>query len=285
MAFYSGSRINTNVGALNAFNALNTINSKIGTHQLRLSTGKRINSVADDPAGYTLATKLNARSRSLGQALNNVGEAKNVLSVAEGGLHNINEILVGIKEKLIQAGNGSYGTSERDALANEITDMLEEIEAIGGETQFNGTQLLGSDGLNNVSWTVGLTDDATASTITVSLNNTHLTSDALGLNGIDSASLADATSMANFLSSVNTAITSVSSELQDIGAKMQRLDYKEANLQVAITNTDAASSRIVDADIAKEQLELTKLQILQQTSTTQLAQANAAPNNLLQLFR
>jgi len=87
------------------------------------------------------------------------------------------------------------------------------------------------------------------------------------------------------LASIDTYIQTVSDELQNVGSLIQRLDYKEATLQVAITNTEAAASRIVDADIAKEQLELTKLQILQQTATVQLAQANAAPNGILALFR
>ncbi|MEJ2635656.1 MAG: flagellin [Calditrichia bacterium] len=284
MAFYSGSRINTNVGALNAFNALNSINSKMGTIQMRLASGKRINSVADDAAGYTLGKKLEARSRSLTQALNNAGEMKNVLSVAEGGLSNVNEILVGIKEKIIQAGNGSYGTAERDALAQEINDMLDEIGSIETETQFNGTQLLGSTGLSSSrSWTVGLTDDGTASTLSVDLTGTALDSASLGLSGIDSATIS--TNNAALLGSVDSAISSVSSELQKIGAAVSRLDFKEQNLSITITNTDAAKSRIMDADIAKEQLELTKLQILQQTSTVQLAQANAAPQGVLSLFR
>jgi len=142
MAFYGGSRINTNVGALNAFNALNTVNSKIGVHQLRLASGKRINSAADDPAGYTISRKLLARSRALSQALNNVGEAKNVLAVAEGGLQNINDILVTIKEKMIQAGNGSYGDTELQAVLTQINDLLDEVDDIIAETKFNGSQLI-----------------------------------------------------------------------------------------------------------------------------------------------
>ncbi len=276
MAFYGGSRIYTNVGALNALNALNNINSKIGVHQLRLSSGKRINSAADDPAGYTISEKLKARSRALSQALNNVGEAKNVLSVAEGGLQNINDILTTIKEKMIQAGNGSYGNSELQAVLSQINDLLDEVDDIIAETKFNGTQLIDGNFTNKVFQTGADGGD----TITISLSSS-LDSASFGL---DSLTTSDLSSVAA-LDSVDSYMSTVSSELQTIGSLVQRLDYKEATLQVAITNTDAAASRIMDADIAKEQLEITKLQILQQTATVQLAQANAAPNNILQLFR
>ncbi|GAB4339064.1 MAG: flagellin [Calditrichia bacterium] len=276
MAFYGGSRINTNVGALNALTALNGINSKIGTHQLRLSSGKRINSAADDPAGYTISKKLEARSRSLAQALNNVGEAKNILSVAEGGLQNINDIMVTIKEKMIQAGNGAYGDSELQAVLTQINDLLDEVDDIISETKFNGVKLIDGNFTSKTFQTGADSGDS----ITVSLSST-LDSASFGL---DSLTTSDLSSLAA-LSSVDSLISTISSELQTVGSLVQRLDYKESTLQVAITNTDAAASRIMDADIAKEQLELTKLQILQQTATTQLAQANAAPNNILSLFR
>ncbi len=279
MAFYTGSRINTNVGALNAFNALNALNSKIGTHQLRLASGKRINSAADDPAGYTISKKLQARSRSLSAALNNVGEAKNILSVAEGGFQNINDILVGIKEKVIQAGNGSYTAEEYTAIVTQITDMLNEVDDIISETKFNGSKLLD----NNFTSKVFQTGADGGDSLTVSLSAGVDSSD-FGLNSITSADL-KGSSLSTTLSSLDSAISTVSSELQKIGSLIQRLDVKESTLQVAITNTDAAASRIMDADIAKEQLDITKLQILQQTATIQLAQANAAPQNVLQLFR
>lgn len=278
MAFYSGSRINTNVGALNAFNTLNNINSKIGTHQMRLASGKRVNSAADDPASYTIGKKLETRSRSLSAALNNVGEMKNILSVAEGGLQSINDLYSGIKEKVIQAGNASYSSEEKEALVKQINEMLDEVDDIISETKFNGTALLN----NQFTSKTFQTGADGADTLTVNLDAAIDSAD-FSLSSLTSANVA--TSISTTLSSLDTAITTVSEELQTVGSLMQRLDVKESTLQVAITNTDAASSRIMDADIAKEQLELTKLQILQQTATVQLSQANAAPQNVLSLFQ
>jgi len=276
MAIYGGTRINTNVGALNAFNALNNINSKIGTTQMRLASGKRINSAADDPAGYTIGKKLDTRSRSLSQALSNVGELKNILSVAEGGLQAINDIYVGIKEKVIQAGNGSYGAEELGALVTQVQDMLNEVDDIVDETKFNGSKLVNA----NFSSKVFQTGADSGDSITVSLTATIDSAD-FGVSSLNSTTIgASAT-----LSSLDTAINRVSTELQKVGSLISRMDVKEQTLSVSITNTDAAMSRIMDADIAKEQLEMTKLQILQQTSTVQLAQANSAPQSVLSLFR
>lgn len=279
MAFFSGSRINTNVGALNAFNALNNINSQIGAVQMRLASGRRINSAADDPAGYTIGKKLDARSRSLSAALNNVGELKNILSVAEGGLQSVNDILVGVKEKVIQAGNGSYGSEELAAIVTEIQDMFAEVDDIIAETKFNGSQLLDA----NFTGKVFQTGADGGDTLSVSLSATIDSAD-FGLNSITSADL-QGTAVTTTLNSLDSAINRVSTELQYVGSLVSRLDVKESTLLTAMTNTDAAKSRIMDADIAKEQLEMTKLQILQQTSMVQLAQANAAPQGVLSLFR
>ena len=279
MAFFSGSRINTNVGALNAFNALSNINSRIGTIQMRLASGKRINSAADDPAGYTLGKKLEARSRSLSQALNNVGELKNVLSVAEGGLQNINDIYVGIKEKVIQAGNGSYGEEELNAIVTQIQDMLNEVDDIIGQTKFNSSQLLDANFTGKV-FQIGADG---GDQLTVSLSRAIDSSD-FGLDNISSTALSSS-NISTTLASLDTAIKTVSQELQYVGSLVSRLDVKESTLLTSITNTEAAKSRIMDADIAKEQLEMTKLQILQQTATVQLAQANAQPQGVLGLFR
>jgi len=258
---------------------LNSVNSRIGVHQLRLASGKRLNSAADDPAGYTISQKLKARARSIAQALNNVGEAKNILSVAEGGLQNINDIFVGIKEKVIQGANGSYGSQELAAIVTQITDQLNEVGDVISQTKFNGTKLLDA----NFTSKVFQTGPDGGDTITVSLSATIDSSD-FGLNGLTSADL-QGSAITTTLNSLDTAISRVSTELQKIGSLIQRFDVKESTLQVAITNTEAAASRIVDADIAKEQVEATKLQILQQTATVQLAQANSAPGNVLQLFR
>jgi flagellin len=276
MAFSTGTRINTNISAMNAFNALSDVNRRLGVHQLRLASGKRLNTASDDPAGFTIARKLQARSRALTQALNNVGDAKNVLSVGEGGLLNISDILVQIKEKVSQANNGSLSSDELTALATQITDFAKEVDDIVNGTKYNGMKLLDA---NFTSKTFQVGADST-DTLSVGLTATIDSAD-LGISGITTANIGTSTTLA----SVDSAINKISTELQYVGSLMARLDIKESNLSVAISNIDAAASRIFDADVAKEQLEVTKLQILQQTATVQLAQANSAPQSVLQLFR
>lgn len=281
MAFFSGSRINTNIGARNALDALNNINAKSGQIQLRLATGKRVNSVSDDAAGYTLAKKTESRFRGLQSAVKNIGEAKNILAVAESGFQAINDILLQVKEKVVQAGNASYTTDERTALSSEVQELGSEIDRIVAETKFNGIQLLSSNGLADADFQVGAdSGDSINFSLTGSVNASSLS--------VTSSTIPTGSASAQIglsLGSIDTAIDTVSTELQEIGSLVNRLDFKEQVVSSAITNLKASQSRIIDADVAQEQLEATKLQILSQTATTQLTQANSAPQNILSLFR
>jgi flagellin len=261
MATSSGSRINTPVSAYNALNALNNVNKDLGVRQLRLATGKRVNSVGDDPSGYTIAKQMEARSRMLGAAVNNVGDAKTMLSTAEQALQTVRDLFTTIKEKVVA---GSNPTSDNTALTNDINQLRTEIGDIVANTNFNGKKLF---------------DSSFAASYAVDDNGTGMTI-AFDAHTITFANVASTGAV-----SVDTNITSVETALQTIGSYIQRLDAKESNLNVAITNIDAAKSRIYDADIAKEQLEASKLQILQQTSVTQLAQANSSSQVFLTLFR
>lgn len=274
MADYTnGFRIATNIGAENAYNALNNINQELQQAQLQLATGKRINSVGVDPAGYTIGTKLNARAAGLSQALTNVGDAQSVLSTAEGGLQAINNILVNIKTLVTEAGNAGLGSDELGAIVTQVNDYLNEVGQTITQTKFNGQALLDTT-FTGKSFQVGA--DA-GDTLSVSLS-TAVDSSALGLTGLTTTNIASA------LSSVDSAISTVTSQLQYVGSLESRLSFKQEVLQVSITNTQAAASQIMDANIAQEQVTATKLQILEQTATVQLAQANSQPGGILRLF-
>ena len=278
MASGDSTRIFANIGAMNALNNLTSVGRKVGVHQLRLSSGRRINTAADDPAGYTIGKKLEARSRMMSQALNNVGDAKNVLSVAEGGLQNINDILLTMKEKALQAASDTLGSAERNAIESQMDQLAAEIDDIVQETTFNGTQLI--DGNYSATFQTGASQ---TDSLSFSLTQNHAAS-SLGVadGSIDVSSNSGASSA---VSSIETAITSVSQSLESIGSTVSRLNVKENTLSVGIANTDAAHSRIFDADMAKEQLELSKWQILQQTSTSMLTQANQSSQSVMALFR
>lgn len=280
MAIGDSTRINTNIAAMNALNSLKSINRRLEQAQLRLATGYRINEVADDPAGFTITRRLDARSRGLSVAFDNVGTAKNVLSIAEGGLLNIQNILITMKEKITQAASDTLGSAERNAISTEIDELTTEISNIVAETTFNNVTLL--DGTyTGKSFQTG---EDTINTLAFEITSVNT---ATGL-GVQSANVSSrvftASGSSIALNTVDAAIETIANALQKIGATVSRLGVKESTLTIAITNTEAAKSRIRDADIAKEQLTSTRLQILQQTATAQLAQANVMPQNVLALF-
>ncbi|MFQ5641253.1 MAG: flagellin [bacterium] len=278
MGFGDFSRIGSNIQALEALNSLNRVNVQLGIHQLRLATGKRINTAEDDAAGFFIARGLQARNKGLGAALSNIGDAKNMLAIAEGGLGNILDILERMKEKVTQAASDTLGAKERNAIEDELDALAAEIDDIVTETTFNGVQLLTS-----VSKTIQAGAETT-DTLVVTVTSSSHTAGALG---VKDASLV-VTSSANAstaLGRVNTAISTVKTSITKIGAVQSRLTTKESTLSTAVTNTEASRSRIMDSDFAREQLEALKLQIMQQTATASLAQANAAPQVLLSLFQ
>ncbi|MEW6227347.1 MAG: flagellin [Bacillota bacterium] len=272
-------RIASNITGLNALNALKAVNTKLGIHQLRLSTGKRINEAAEDPAGLTIATKLNYKSRGLGVALDNISDAKNLLGVAEGGLSKINDILLLIRDKAEQAANDTLGSAERTAIEEQIKALVDEIDTIVAETEWNGQALINGSS-SSLTFQTGF--QTTAKTEVNALTNHDASTLGITVSTGDVGSYASATA---YMEKVDSAIGKVSGTLKNIGAVVSRLTFKEENLVVAKTNTEAAYNRVMNADMAAEQLEAMKLQILQQTATAMLAQANMAPQAVLGLFR
>jgi len=269
------SRINTNLQALGALDKLQRTNNELGMRQMRLSTGTRINRAEDDTAGYTISKKLEARVRGQAQALSNIGDAKSLLTVAEGSLSTIMDMLQTMKEKAVQASNDTMGTDERTAIENEMEALSAEIDSVIGGTTFNGTALFTSTAL---SFQV---NSESGDTFAVTLGTQSAT--ALGVStaslNVSAASLA-----ANTIGFVDDAIDDVSALMSSIGDNQKRLTFKQENLTTSMNNYEAARSRIADADFAKEQMEIVKLQILQQTGTASLAQANQAPQGILQLI-
>lgn len=289
MASGDFTRINSNIAAMNALNSLRGINTKLGIHQMRLASGKRINEAAEDPAGLTIATKFRYRSSGLGVALDNIGDAKNLLAVAEGGLSKINDILIQMRDKSLQAASDALGSAERDAIKAQLDSFNEQIDNIVAETKWNGNTLL--DGLskfdsNKIVFQTGAdADEKTEFTLAANHDSTGLSTkvaDGAGDGAHDVASYDNATA---YIKRLDEAIETVSGSLSSIGALSARLTFKEETLSVARVNTEAAFNRIMNADMASEQLEATKLQILQQTATAMLSQANMAPQSVLSLFR
>lgn len=279
MATSDLTRIRSNIQGLNMLQTLRDINNDVAMHQLRLGTGRRINSAGDDPAGMSISTKLDNRNRILQAVYDNIGQAKNMLSVAEGGLLSINDILVGLSEKIVSASNDTLGTDERQAISAQLVNMIAEIDDIAKQTRLGSTNILNSN--STIYFQTG-ESDATAFT-TQSYRPTDLGLTTLTL--LADTDVIDQSNYQGYLDEVNTAISSVSAGLTNIGSLMNRLTIKEGNISTTQTNTEAAFSRIRNADMAKEQMELTRSQVLQQTATSMLAQANTNSQSILTLFR
>jgi len=271
-------RIRSNIPGLTVLQALRNVNSKVGMHQLRLATGKKINSSGDDPAGLVIATKLDSRNKILQQIYDNIGEAKNMLAIGEAALGQINDILTEMGVKIERAASDSIGTSERQAISQQMIQMVAEINSISNETEFNGVKLLSGG--------------ATLTFQTNETTQTAYTTSSFGVPSLGMTNIANlgATSVINssnyltFLSEVSNARTNVLNGLTELGSLINRFSIKEEVIQVTQINTEAAFSRIMNADLAQEQLELTKYSILQQSTTAMLAQANLNSQSVLQLL-
>lgn len=279
MAVSDLTRIRSNVQGLTILQTLRDVNNDVSIHQLRLGTGKKINSAGDDPAGLSISTKLDARNRILGAVFDNIGQAKNLLAVAEGGLLSINDILVSMGEKIVTAANDTLGTEERQAISRQLVQLVAEIQDIAEDTEFNGVKLLNSNTVFNFQ-----TSDRSGTSYTTQA----FTPTDLGMTqlvALTEADTIDSTNSTGYLDEIDTAISAVSSALTNLGSLINRFTIKEGNISIAQINTEAAFSRIRNADLAREQLDLTKGQILQQTSTAMLAQANLNSQSVLTLFR
>ena len=277
MSFGDLTRVNTNVQSLQSLQALQQTNAELGLRQMRLATGSRINRAEDDSAGYSIAKKLEARVRGQAQALANVGDAKSMLTVAEGSLNTIMDILQTMKEKTVQAANDTLGSSERTAVKNQLNALSAEIVDILADTTFNGTAMFATGGVSLTFQVNAESGDTFAASIaSISVTGLGVASGSLVVSSAGAAS--------STLAAVDTAITSIATRLGALGDAQSRLSFKMDNLMTSMTNYESARSRIADADFAKEQMEVVKLQILQQTGTAALAQSNVAPQQVLSLF-
>lgn len=266
-------KINTNLGALDAYNALAKINAQTTKAQLRLASQKRINSVADDTSGYRVGKDLEGKIAVMKAAQGNVGAAKNILSTAESALGNINDLLIQIKGKVADAHDPSKNLT---SLANDINALGDEISSIFTGTKFNDTALLSGSSIPASSNFVFKTGESETTTVNFGTLNTLSLASVTG-SGATSANIVSI--------DVSTIETAVKNALGKIGNYVQRLDTKESYLTTAMANATASISRLFDADMALEQLNATKGQIGGQIATSMLSQLNAAPQNILSLFR
>ena len=272
----------TNTGALMAQAAASSVNKEMEVSMERLSTGKRINSAADDAAGVAIASRLSAEIRGTNQAIRNAMDAQALIDTAEGAHLEVVNLLQRQRELAVQSANDTNSSADRYAINTEFDALTAEIDRIGQTTTFASTLVF----LTSVSLTfqVGSRSN-TADSIRVVLSKVDST--AMGSDAASTASLGldTRTNAQAAITALDTAIASVNKQRGALGAVSNRLDSTVANLTNISTNLQAGKGRIEDADFAAETTNLAKTQILQQASTAMLAQANASKQNVLSLLQ
>ena len=265
-----GLRVTTNISAINAQRNLIGSQRAINDSMAKLSSGSRINKAADDAAGLAISEGLKAQIRSGSQAQRNANDGISLVQTAEGGLNEIGNIIVRLRELGIQASSDTVGDKERGMLNKEVNQLKDEMQRIASVTTWGTTKLL--DGSSpKFDFQVGLYNSETDDRISFNAAENVATLDALGLAGIDYTSKEGAQES---LAALDDAQTSVNSMRANLGALQNRLTSTVDNLGVAVENMSAANSRIRDTDVAAASSEMTRNNILLQAGTSTLAQAN-----------
>jgi flagellin len=272
--------INTNPSSLSAQSNLSKTQMAQSQNFQRLSSGLRINSAKDDASGLAISESLKAQTRSTSVAERNANNAVSMASTAEGALGSIGGILTRMRELAVQGSNGDLGASDRGYLDTEFQSLRDEITRVSDSTLFNGKALL-SGASTTITFQVGI-NNTSSDRIDVTFGGVDLA--ALGINAA-SVSGATATNSQASITSIDGAISAVSSRRASFGASMNRLDTTVSNLQSMRTNMSAANSRIADVDIAEETASMARNSVLSQAAVSILAQANQAPQLALSLLR
>ncbi|HWX45240.1 MAG TPA: flagellin [Solirubrobacteraceae bacterium] len=255
--------INTNVAALGAQRNLQNTENMISTSMERLSSGLRINSAADDVAGYAINQRLQGQVNGVAQATQNSQDAVSMVQTAQGALNDVQQMLQRVRELSVQIANGTNTESDKEAIKGEAKQLEEEITRVGETTKFNGVALLAE--AKEIKFQVGANEKETIGVKTVKLSE--------AVKGINIEKI----------ESIDTAINEVSKAAAEFGSVQDRLQYTQSNLAIYGENLSAAQSSLVDANMAAEMTNFTKEQVLQQAGVAVLAQANSLPQAVLKL--
>jgi len=272
--------INTNISAMNAHRQLG-INQASGQRSMeKLTSGLRINRAGDDAAGLAISEKMRGQIRGLNQAARNAQDGISLIQTAEGALNETHSILQRMRELAVQSANDTLINADRTHLQAEVTQLLAEIDRIATTTEFNTQPLLNG----TFTGTTGTFHIGANAGQTVSLTIANMNAASLGVGGVGGVVIDTRAGANTAITTISTAINTVSTERASLGAMQNRLEHTINNLGTASENLSAAESRIRDADIAAEMMEFTKSNILNQAATAMLAQANMAPQTVLQLL-
>ena len=313
--------VNTNIASMNAQRSLQSSGRELSEAMERLSTGKKINSAADDAAGFAIAESMTAQIRGLSMAAKNANDAQSLLSIVENATNDVTDMLQRVRELAVQAQSDTNSSSDKSFLQGEAEALFKEIDRVSSDTTYNNVAYLGT-GAANLNIQVGYNDGNTIQIQTYNITSANLgTADTAAVAGVDAngdsdfddpgdtAPVAAATgtklyksggtaaegfnattgyldiSLSGSLKVISDAIDQVAGYKAEWGAGQNRLEYTVSNLMNVVEFTSAARSRVQDADFAVEAAKLSKSQILQQTGAAMLAQANASPQLAISLLQ
>lgn len=277
----------TNSSAMQTQISLNNSSDAVSTAMQRLSSGLRINSAADDAAGYAISQGLTSQVNGLQQASQNVSDATSMVQTADSALNNVQSMLQRVSELAVQYQNGDLSTSDQSDIQGEVNQLTQEIDRQKGAVQYNGINLLdGSAGSGGaVTFQVG---PSSSDTLSVSFQNiessSNLGTSAFSWSQASTGGTVFDLSQAGAVSAISTAINNISSLAANLGAVQNRLQYTATSISTTQENMSSSLSSIQDVNMASEMTTLTQQQVLQQAGTAMLAQANSQPQLVLKLI-
>jgi len=276
--------VRTNIAALRATTRLGQTQNGLTKSLERISSGLRINRSADDAAGQAVASKMESDNTSLKQAMRNTNDAISLVQTAEGGLNEVYNILVRLRELAVQASSGSYNSSDRAQMDNEFDELTSEINRIADSSNFNRTDLLNSGGAT-MNFQIGIHQNSD-NVLAIQLSEFAATGLALGISGLSAGaggicSLAKATGA---ISVLDAAIDSLNTSRSTLGALQNRLESSLNEAASYSENLSSAVSQILDVDYASESANMTRYQIMQQAGVAALGQAKAIPQSVISLL-
>jgi len=283
--------INTNAEALIAQNNLTMTEGSLNTAMTDLSSGLRINTAADDAAGYAITEDLTSQVNGLNQANSNAQDATSLVQTADGALNDVAQMLQRVRELAVEYQGGTLDSTDQNAIVSEVQQLASQIEQIGNQAQFNGISLFaptGANGTGNLTFQVGANDNEVISIKLQALVGSHGVISLIDTvtSGIGQAGSATSLSLGanGVLATLSAMIDSVSTLASAFGAVQNRLTYTMDNLSTYSENLTAAQSTIQDVDMASEMTEFTKDQILEQSGISMLSQAEQNPQQILKLL-
>ncbi len=274
-----GLRIATNVASEMVQKNLSKVSESTAQSLEKLSSGKRINKAADDAAGLAIAKNLEAATKGLRQAARNASDGISLVQVAEGGLSEVSNILVRMRELSIQSASDTVGGREREYLNKEYQQLVQEVDRIAETTQFSGMNLLNGKGSGLMEFHVGNGAES-INRIEFDSNEANATSSSLGISG---TGIDEKSGARDSLSSIDEALHSVNGFRATFGAVQSRLQTTVSNLGTQVVNQEAARSTIEDVDVAAESAKMASDSIIKQAGIATLSQANGVPASALRL--